>query len=106
MHNTCGENPRLFKKNKTWSFFSKWEFTFLIISFDNAYAEESQTIQVEIKYTNGDRADYNGMKLIIYQDFNKSPILEKTLENNPDVITYLRIINTKLKCMLMECMQM
>ena len=59
----------------------------LIISFDNVYAEESQIIQVEIKYTNGDRADYNGMKLIVYQDFNKSPILEKTLENNPDVIT-------------------
>jgi len=59
----------------------------LIISFDNVYAEESQTIQVEIKYTNGDRVDYNGMKLIVYQDFNKSPILEKTLEDNPDVIT-------------------
>jgi len=57
----------------------------LISSFGNAYAEEA--IQVEIKYTNGDRADYNGMKLLVYQDFDKSVFLEKTLENNPDVIT-------------------
>ena len=57
----------------------------LISSFENVYAEE--TIQVEIKYTNGDRADFNGMKLLVYQDFDKSIFLEKTLENNPDVIT-------------------
>ena len=57
----------------------------LISSFENVYAEE--TIQVEIKYTNGDRADFNGIKLLVYQDFDKSIFLEKTLENNPDVIT-------------------
>ena len=57
----------------------------LMISFDNVYADE--TIQVEIKYTNGDRADFNGMKLLVYQDFEKSVFLEKQLENNPDTIT-------------------
>jgi len=51
----------------------------LTILSDNAYAEELETIQLEIKYTNGDRADYNGMKVIVYQDFDKSPTLEKEL---------------------------
>jgi len=59
----------------------------LIISYDYAYAEELETIQIEIKYTNGDRADFNGMKLIVYQDFDKFSILEKVLENNPETIT-------------------
>jgi len=58
----------------------------LMISSGNAYAEELETIQLEIKYTNGDRADYNGMKIIVYQDFNKSPILEKQLNSNPEII--------------------
>ena len=57
----------------------------LISLFENVYAEE--TIKVEIKYTNGDRADFNGIKLLVYQDFDKSVFLEKSLENNPDVIT-------------------
>jgi len=57
-----------------------------MISFESVYAEETQTIQVEIKYTNGDRADFNGMKLLVYQDFSKEVFLEKQLENNPDVI--------------------
>ncbi|AFS80802.1 hypothetical protein NKOR_04570 [Candidatus Nitrosopumilus koreensis AR1] len=58
----------------------------IVFAFDNVYAEESQTIQVEIKYTNGDRADFHGMKLLVYQDLNKEVFLEKQLENNPDII--------------------
>jgi len=58
-----------------------------VISFESGYAEETQTIQIEIKYTNGDRADFNGMKLLVYQDFSKEVFLEKQLENNPDFIT-------------------
>ena len=58
-----------------------------IISFESVFAEQTQTVQVEIKYTNGDRADFNGMKLVVYQDFNKEIFLEKQLENNPDFIT-------------------
>jgi peptidoglycan/xylan/chitin deacetylase (PgdA/CDA1 family) len=57
----------------------------LVISFENAYAEES--IQIEVKYNNGDRADFYGMKLVVYQDFDKTIFLEKQLENNPDTIT-------------------
>ena len=59
----------------------------LIISYDYAYAEESQTVEVLIKYRNGDVADYNGMKLLVYQDFDKSVFLEKQLESNPYFIT-------------------
>ncbi len=62
-------------------------FLSVFISIENAYAEELEKIEVEIKYTNGDRADYNGMKLVVYQDFEKTPLLEKTLVSNPDFIT-------------------
>jgi len=55
----------------------------LIISYDYAYAEESQTVEIGIKYTNGDIADYNGIKLLVYQDSDKSVFLEKQLESNP-----------------------
>jgi len=55
------------------------------ISFEDAFAEEQ--IQVEVKYNNGDRADFYGMKIVVYQDFDKTIFLEKQLENNPDTIT-------------------
>ena len=55
------------------------------MSFDEVFAEEQ--IQVEVKYNNGDRADFYGMKLVVYQDFDKTIFLEKQLENNPDTIT-------------------
>ncbi|MEX0862979.1 polysaccharide deacetylase family protein, partial [Nitrosopumilus sp.] len=57
----------------------------LMISIENAYADK--TIEVEIKYTNDDRVDHNEIKLLVYQDFNNKPMLEKTLESNPDFIT-------------------
>jgi len=59
----------------------------LIISFENTYGEELKTIEVEIKYFNGDRADFTEMKFYVYQDSDKTPILEKELEGNPDFIT-------------------
>ena len=59
----------------------------LAVSLGGAHAEESEAIQLEIKYTNGDRADYNGMKIMVYQDSGKSPILEKQLDANPETIT-------------------
>ncbi len=64
-------------------------FSFLLfVNYANsALAQESETIEVEIKYTNGDRADFNGMRLIVYQDFSKEPLLEKNMISNPDVIT-------------------
>ncbi|MFQ5781636.1 MAG: polysaccharide deacetylase family protein [Nitrosopumilus sp.] len=67
--------------------FTVISFVMMFIVFDKAYAEESETIQVEIKYTNGDRADFNSMKILVYQDFSKEPLLEKKIENNPDIIT-------------------
>jgi len=52
-----------------------------------AYGQELGTIELEIHYTNGDIANFNGMNIIIYQDFDKTPIFKKTLESNPDFIT-------------------
>ena len=59
----------------------------MLFGFDNVFAEESQNIQVEVKYNNGDRADFYGMQLVVYQDQSKEVFLEKQLENNPDTIT-------------------
>jgi len=59
----------------------------IFYSVDNAYAEETQTIEIEIKYTNGDRVDFTGTRILVYQDFNKIPILEKKLVGNPDSIS-------------------
>ena len=58
----------------------------LTSSFAFAYGEESSSLQVEIKYTNGDRIDAYQTKYVIYQDSNKNPFLEKTLETNPESI--------------------
>jgi len=58
----------------------------ILIPHENIFAEE-ETIEVEIKYTNGDRAGFNGMKMLVYQNFDKIPIIKKDLENNPDFIT-------------------
>ncbi|MDX1441580.1 MAG: polysaccharide deacetylase family protein [Nitrosopumilaceae archaeon] len=52
----------------------------------NIYAEELQTLQLEIKYTNGDRIDAYQTNYKIYQDDKKTPFLEKTLERNPETI--------------------
>jgi len=74
------------KEKKIVIFLTMIVYFVLIISLDNAYAEELESIQLEIKYTNGDRVDYNEMRIIVYQDFNKSPILEKQLDSNPEII--------------------
>ena len=36
----------------------------LFYSVDNAFAEETQSIEIEIKYTDGDRAEYEGTKIL------------------------------------------
>jgi len=57
------------------------------INLNNVYAEETETIEVEIKYTNGDIVDFNSIKILVYQDFQKEPILEKKLTSNPNFIS-------------------
>ena len=59
----------------------------LIIPVNSVYPQESRTVQVEVKYTNGDRVDFYGMSLVIYQDYDNVPILKKDMENNPDSIS-------------------
>lgn len=55
--------------------------------FELGYAQEMENIEIEIKYTNGDRADFNGMEIIAYQDFDKTPLFKKILKQNPTTIT-------------------
>ena len=59
----------------------------LIIPVNSVYSQESRTVQVEVKYTNGDIADFYGMTLVIYQDYNNVPIMKKEMENNPEFIS-------------------
>ncbi len=59
----------------------------LFASFNSAYSEESEELQIEIKYTNGDRIDTYQTKYFVYQDHDDSPLLEKKLEVNPDTIS-------------------
>ncbi len=59
-------------------------FSITLIPMEDVYAEK--TIDLQIKYTNGDRADFNSMKVLIFQDFNNDPLFEKELKSNPDFI--------------------
>ncbi len=59
----------------------------LMIPVNSIYSQESETIQVEVKYTNGDLADFYGMSIVIYQDYSKIPILKKEMESNPEYIS-------------------
>ena len=58
----------------------------ILFGFSDIYAEESQNLQVEVKYTNGDRADFYGMNFVVYQDQSNEIFLEKQLENNPEIL--------------------
>jgi hypothetical protein len=55
----------------------------LVVPYGSSYSEELETLQVEIKYTNGDRIDAYQTKYVVYQDNEKTPILEKNLDTNP-----------------------
>jgi len=59
----------------------------IVFTINLGYSQESGIVQIEVKYTNGDRADFYGMSLIIYQDYNKQPILKKEMVNNPDSVS-------------------
>ena len=62
-------------------------------SFTTTSYSESDTgsIEVEVKYTNTDRVDFNGMKFVVYQDFDKEPFLLQGATSNPYTIDSLPI---------------
>ncbi|MGD2106750.1 MAG: DUF2334 domain-containing protein [Nitrosopumilaceae archaeon] len=59
----------------------------LVVSMGTTYSEESNLLQFEIKYTNGDRIDAYQTTYKVYQDYDKTPIIEKELETNPETIS-------------------
>jgi len=73
--------------NRIFSIFVIMLIVGFTINLNTAYAEENETIEIDVKYTNGDIADFNSMKILVYQDFQKEPILEKKLISNPDFIS-------------------
>ena len=62
-------------------------FVFAMLMTSYAYGEESSSLQIEVKYTNGDRIDAYQTNYVIYQDSDKNPFLEKKLETNPETVT-------------------
>ncbi|MFZ9006825.1 MAG: hypothetical protein ACO293_08620, partial [Nitrosopumilaceae archaeon] len=58
----------------------------VMIPFTSAYAEENQQLQIEIRYTNGDRISTYQAEYVVYQDNQKIPFMEKALEINPDTL--------------------
>ena len=58
----------------------------LAISTNFAFAEETTQLELEVHYTNGDIADYNSMKFVVYQDFDKTPLLTVDATGNPSII--------------------
>ncbi len=64
-------------------------FSIIIVihSVNSVFAQESSTIEVEVKYTNGDKASFEELKIVAYQDFNKDPIVIQKMTSNPDFIT-------------------
>ena len=62
-------------------------FSIMITSVAYSYGEDSSSLQIEVKYTNGDRIDAYQTNFVIYQDSDKNPFLEKKLEANPETVT-------------------
>lgn len=58
----------------------------MIMQLGVAHGEDSQSLQIEVKYTNGDRIDAYQTNYIIYQDSEKTPFFEKELVTNPETI--------------------
>ncbi|MFB5648961.1 MAG: hypothetical protein ACE5RM_05710, partial [Candidatus Nitrosomaritimum aestuariumsis] len=55
-----------------------------IVPFTSVYADENQQLQIEIRYTNGDRISTYQAEYVVYQDNEKTPFIEQGLEINPD----------------------
>lgn len=72
------------KNNFTLTAFSV--LIFIAISSNFAFAEETGQLELEVHYTNGDIADYNSMKFVIYQDFDKTPIMTVSATGNPHFV--------------------
>lgn len=65
---------------------------FIILSFvPQSFSQQTGSIEIEVKYTNGDRVDFNETSLVIYQDSHKDPIMKKTMTKNPEIIESLAI---------------
>jgi peptidoglycan/xylan/chitin deacetylase (PgdA/CDA1 family) len=58
----------------------------LFIPIASSYSEELESLQLEVKYTNGDRRDAFQTNYIVYQDFSSTPFLEKKMDANPEIL--------------------
>ncbi len=58
----------------------------LVLPIGTAYSEELTDLQIELKFTNGDRASGFQKHFVVYQDHNPTPYLEKKFEGNPESV--------------------
>ena len=84
------KNP--FKKQIS-KYFITFFLVWIILQPILVYADQSTgSIEIDVKYTNHDRADYSSMTLKVYQDFNTVPYKEiSLLSANPYNIISLPI---------------
>jgi len=61
--------------------------TLLLVPLPSSYSEELETLQLEVKYTNGDRRDAFHTSYVIYQDFSATPFLENDMKTNPEILS-------------------
>ncbi|HEV2192506.1 MAG TPA: polysaccharide deacetylase family protein [Nitrosopumilaceae archaeon] len=82
----------LFKKQIT-KYITSFFLVLIILQPILVYADQSTgSIEIDVKYTNHDRADYSSMTLKVYQDFNTIPYKEiSSLSANPYNIVSLPI---------------
>jgi peptidoglycan/xylan/chitin deacetylase (PgdA/CDA1 family) len=74
-------------KNKNIFFLMSFFIILLVgISSNIAFGEETQKLEIEIKYTNGDRIDAYQTNYVVYQDNDKNPFLEEPLQSNPQTL--------------------
>ncbi|MFQ5440474.1 MAG: polysaccharide deacetylase family protein [Nitrosopumilaceae archaeon] len=73
--------------SKFFSFFAFVATFSLLVPIGMSYAEELTTLELEVKYTNGDRRDAFQTSYVVYQDFSSTPFLEKDFETMPESIS-------------------
>src|SRR5579864_5730617 len=79
-------------KNQATKYFMLF-FLLIVLQPIFVYADQNTgSIEIDVKYTNHDRADYSSMTLKVYQDFNTMPYKEiSSLSANPYNIVSLPI---------------
>ena len=62
-------------------------FFLVMIAVIPTFVYGEETVEIEFKYTNSDRADITGLSIIVFQGSDQTSIIEKEIKSNSDFIT-------------------